>query len=115
MRILTGRGEFDILLWGHAGLGKNHFTEFSLSLLVYLVVVILVTVLFYTIRRTIWGSLMCGLIIGFLVLIGLTPSMHIDPQSTSTESNSAIYLMIMLLTPIVIVLYAFVSASKDKR
>jgi hypothetical protein len=89
--------------------------DLFVALLIYLIIVLLVTIFLYKLRRTLWSSLLCALIIGFLVLIFSKSPSDIDPHSTNTESNSAIYLLILFLTPVYVFIYAFVSAWKDKR
>lgn len=89
--------------------------DLSLCLIIYLVVLILVVLWMYKTKRTIWASLLYGLIFGMLILLLIYSPSEIDPYSAGVESNSALYLLIFFLTPIYVAVYSLNAAYFDHR
>lgn len=89
--------------------------ELSSCLIVYFITVVLIAVVSYKIGKTIWSSLLISLVIGFVLLMIIEPPSSIDPWETGTESTSAIYLLIVFITPIFVLLFAFLTAIKHNR
>ena len=89
--------------------------DLSTCLVIYLIIVILITVWMYKTKHTIWASLLYGLIFGVIVLIIIQPPSEIDPYSTSVESTSALYLLILILTPVYVIIYSLRCGYFDYR
>ncbi len=89
--------------------------ELGNALLLYLLIVIIFIIIFYKLNLTIWASLLYAFVIGLAVLIAVQPPNEIDPWSTGSESTSAIYILILFLTPIYVVIYALIKGWQDKR
>lgn len=89
--------------------------DLSMSLIIYVIIIIIITLWMYKTSHTIWASLLYGLIFGMLVLIIVQPPSSIDPHSTTVESTSALYLLIFFLTPIYIALYSLRAGYYDCR
>jgi hypothetical protein len=89
--------------------------DLSGCLAIYTVVVILIVVVMYKLGKTIWASILFASIIGLILLFIINPPSEIDPWSTGTESMSAIYLLIVLLTPIYVTIYALTMAWNNSR
>jgi len=87
----------------------------DVSLLIYIVVLIVVIIFMYKLGCTIWASLLFGFIISLIILCCMYPLSKLNPWSTNSESNSSIYLLILILTPIYVILYALTLAYADKR
>lgn len=87
--------------------------ELSMCLIVYLITVIVIVLWMYKMNRTIWASLLYGLIFGMIVLLVIQPPSNIDPRTTGMDSWSALYLLIFLITPIYVALYALRAAYYD--
>ena len=89
--------------------------DLSMSLIVYAITIVIISLWMYRTSHTIWASLLYGLILGMLILIIIHPPSSIDPHSTTVESTSALYLLIFFLTPIYIALYSLRIAYYDYR
>jgi len=89
--------------------------ELGSALIIYLILVIIAIIIFYKLGLTIWGSFLYAFVIGLIILLIIVPPSDIDPWSTGSESTSAIYLLILFVTPIYIAVYALIAAWKNKR
>jgi archaellum biogenesis protein FlaJ (TadC family) len=85
------------------------------SLLIYLVTLILILIIFYKLGCTIWSSLLFAFVISLAILVVIYPPSKLNPWTANCESNSSIYLVILILTPIYITIYALVLAWNAKR
>ncbi len=90
-------------------------TSLDSSLLIYVVVLILVLVIFFKLGRTIWASLLFALVVGLIILIIIHPPSKLNPWTTNSESNSCLYLLILILTPIYVTLFALVIGWRQMR
>lgn len=90
-------------------------TTLDAALLIYVVVIILVIIIAYKLNCTIWASLLFASIIGLIILCLIYPPSKLNPWTTNSESNSSIYLLILVLTPIYVALYALTLAWRDRR
>lgn len=89
--------------------------DLSSCLIIYIFVVILIIIICYKLNRTIWSSILFGSLIGMVFLLIIKPPSEINYWSTGTESSSAIYLMVMVLTPLYVIVYSLVRAQSDIR
>ena len=89
--------------------------DLSICLIIYVLIVLLITLIMYKTKHTIWASLLYGFSIGLILLLIIEPPSSIDPYSTGIESTSTLYIMIMLLTPIYIAIYSLRIAHYDRR
>jgi hypothetical protein len=86
-----------------------------MSLIIYILTVVVISLLMYKTCHTIWASLLYGLVLGIITLIIIQPPSSIDPYSTGVESTSALYLLIFFLTPVYIAIYSLKIAYYDYR
>ena len=90
----------------------------SQALIVYIVAVIFIFAIFIRIRIKVWSALVVTLLIGQILLNILCPPSTVSPWSPDSESISssmAIYIMIQLVTPLIAIIYIFVSGWYDRN
>lgn len=89
----------------------------SQALLVYIIVVIFIFAIFIHIRIKVWSALVMTLLIGQILLNVLCPPSSITPWSPDGEaitSSTALYVIIQLGTPIIVLVYVFVMCWHDR-
>ena len=89
----------------------------SQALLVYLIISIFIFAIFIHIRIKPWSALVLTLLIGQILLNILCPPSNITPWSPDGESitsATALYVMIQILTPVVVLIYVFVKCWHDR-
>lgn len=89
----------------------------SQALLIYLIVCIFVFAILIHIRIKIWSALVLTLLIGQILLNVICSPANITPWSPNGESltsASAIYIVIQIVTPIVVIIYVFVNCWYDR-
>jgi hypothetical protein len=87
------------------------------ALLVYLIVIVFVFAIFIHIRIQIWSAVVLTLLLGQILLNVLISPSQITPWSPNGESitsATAIYIMIQILTPLVVIIYVFVKCWHDR-
>jgi hypothetical protein len=87
------------------------------ALLVYLIVIIFIFAIFIHIRIQIWSALVLTLLLGQILLNVLISPSQITPWSPNGESitsATAVYIMIQILTPIIVIIYVFVNCWNDR-
>ena len=87
------------------------------ALLIYLIVSIFIFAILIHIRIKIWSALILTLLIGQILLnILISPSQVTpwSPNGESISSSTAIYIMIQILTPLVVIIYVFVKCWYDR-
>lgn len=89
----------------------------SQALLVYLIVVIFIFAIFIRLRIRIWSALVLTLLIGQILLnIICSPSsiMPWSPNGESVTSATALYIVIQIVTPLIVLIYVFVHCWNDR-
>lgn len=89
----------------------------SQAILVYLIVSIFVFAILIHIRIKVWSALVLTLLIGQILLNILCSPANISPWSPDGESitsSAAIYLVIQLITPIIVLLYVILMCWNDR-
>jgi hypothetical protein len=87
------------------------------ALLVYIVFVIFIFALFIHIRIKLWSALVLTLLLGQIILNVICSPSQITPWSPNGESitsSTALYIMIQIVTPIIAIIYIFVSCWNDR-
>ena len=90
----------------------------SQALVVYIVAVVFIFALFIKIRIKVWSAIVVTLLIGQILLNILCPPSNVSPWSPDSESISssmAIYIMIQLVTPLIAIIYIFVTGWYDRH
>lgn len=88
--------------------------DLTASLLIYLGIVVFSILIFIKLDIRPISSIVLSLLIGQIILIILTPPTAIDPWK-DTDSTSAIYYLIQIITPIILLVYVIVTAWNDRR
>ena len=89
----------------------------SQALLVYLIVAIFLFAIFIYIRIRVWSALVLTLLIGQILLNILCSPANISPWSPDGESitsSAAIYIVIQIITPVIVLIYVFVVCWHDR-
>lgn len=89
----------------------------SQALLVYAIIVIFVFAIFIHLRIKVWSALVLTLLIGQILLNILCPPSNITPWSPDGEaitSSTAVYVIIQLGTPLIVLVYVFVMCWHDR-
>ena len=89
----------------------------SQALLIYLIFVIFVFGIFIHIRIRIWSAIILTLLLGQILLNILCSPANLTPWSPDGESltsASALYIVIQILTPVLVLLYVFVYGWFDR-
>jgi len=87
------------------------------GLLVYVIVSIFVFAILIHLRIRIWSAIVLTLLIGQILLNILCNPSQIAPWSPNGESitsATALYIMIQLITPIIVLIYVVVKCLEDK-
>lgn len=87
------------------------------ALLVYLIVSIFIFAILIHIRIKVWSALVLTLLVGQILLNIICSPSQITPWSPNGESitsASAIYIMIQIVTPLIVIVYVFVMCWKDR-
>jgi hypothetical protein len=82
------------------------------TLLVYLLVTVFLLLILRRLGYWAWSALLLASVVGFVVLLTLCPPGEINPWEES-ESISAMYILIITLTPILVVCYAIYAALRN--
>ncbi len=88
--------------------------DLTASLLIYLGIVVFSILIFIKLDIRPISSIVLSLLIGQIILVILTPPTAIDPWK-DTDSTSAIYYLIQIITPIILLVYVVVTAWNDRR
>ncbi len=89
----------------------------SQALLVYLIVVIFIFAIFIRLRIRIWSALVLTLLIGQILLNIICSPSSITPWSPNGESvtsSTALYIVIQIVTPLIVLIYVFVHCWNDR-
>jgi len=89
----------------------------SQALLVYLIVVIFIFAIFIRLRIRIWSALVLTLLIGQILLNIICSPSSITPWSPNGEtitSATALYIVIQIVTPLIVLIYVFVHCWNDR-
>jgi CDP-diglyceride synthetase len=85
-----------------------------MCLVIYIITVIVIVLAMYKLKRTIWASLLWGLIFGMMVLLIIQPPSDIENKyNTTMESSSWLYFLIFFMTPVYVVIYSLTAAYYD--
>jgi hypothetical protein len=90
----------------------------SQALVVYIVAIIFIFAIFIRIRIKVWSAVVVTLLIGQILLNILCPPSKVSPWSPDSESISssmAIYIMIQIVTPLIAIIYIFVTGWYDRH
>jgi hypothetical protein len=90
----------------------------SQALIVYIVAIVFIFALLIRIRIKVWSAIVITLLIGQILLNILCPPSNVSPWSPDSESISssmAIYIMIQLVTPLIAIIYIFVTGWYDRN
>lgn len=87
--------------------------ELYLILIVYFIILICLIFVFYKYGINIYSSIILSMIICFLLLNILKPPINVNLEEEDSITYF-IYILIELLTPIFIFIYAIIMAVKDK-
>jgi hypothetical protein len=88
------------------------------ALTVYLVFIVFAFAIFIRIKINIWSSLILALLAGQILLNILCPPSKISPWSPNSESISsamAIYIVIQIVTPLIVIIYVFIMGWHDRK
>ena len=88
------------------------------ALTVYLVFIIFAFAIFIRIKIKIWSAVILTLLSGQILLNILCPPSKISPWSPNSESISssmAIYIVIQIITPVIVIIYVFVMGWNDRN
>ena len=88
--------------------------DLTAALLIYLGIVVFSILIFIKLDIRPISSIVLSLLIGQIILVILTPPTAIDPWK-DTDSTSAIYYLIQIITPIILLVYVIVTAWNDRR
>ena len=89
----------------------------SQALLIYLIFIIFVFAILVHIRIKLWSALILTLLLGQILLnIICSPSQIVpwSPNGESITSSSALYIMIQILTPVIVIIYIFIMCWNDR-
>lgn len=90
----------------------------SEALLVYLIALIFLFAIFIHLRIKIWSAIVLALLICQVLLNILCPPSQITPWSTDGESitsASALYVLLQIGTPIIVIIYVLIMSWKDRH
>ena len=88
------------------------------ALTVYLVFIIFAFAIFIRIKIKIWSAIIITLLAGQILLNILCPPSKISPWSPNSESISssmAIYIVIQIITPVIVIIYVFIMGWNDRN
>jgi len=88
--------------------------ELNNALLCYLGIAILFFLIFLRLGIYPVPSLVLSLLIGQIALLILAPPYALDPIQR-TDSSSALYVVIQIVTPVIIIIYVFISAFENRK
>jgi hypothetical protein len=89
----------------------------SHALLVYLIISIFLFAVFIHIHIRVWSALVLTLLLGQILLNILCSPSNIAPWSPDGESitsSAAIYIVIQIITPIIVLIYIFIMCWYDR-
>jgi hypothetical protein len=92
--------------------------ELSTALLVYLAVVIFTAIIVHRVNVKPRSAVILGLILGQIILNLLVPPTNLNPMNDTAQaftSSSAIYLVIQLVTPIVVLIFCVFMSMYDHQ
>jgi hypothetical protein len=87
------------------------------ALLIYLIITIFIFAILIHIRIKIWSALVLTLLVGQILLNILISPSQITPWSPNGESissSTAIYIMIQIITPLIVIIYVLVKCWHDR-
>ena len=87
------------------------------ALLIYLIITVFIFAILIHIRIKIWSALVLTLLIGQILLNILISPSQITPWSPNGESissSTAIYIMIQIITPLIVIIYVLVKCWHDR-
>lgn len=87
--------------------------ELAIALGIYAIIVIAIIFFSYHHGIGLFSSVILGLIIGQILLNIMAPMYHVHVLTMS--SPLAIYYTVQILTPLIVYIYAFICAWKDRR
>ena len=88
--------------------------ELTYALCIYAFVVVILILIFCRTGIRAWSAVVLSLLIGQILINILAPPSDIDTD-TDSGSSYAFYMLIQLGTPIVVFIYAFMCAFRDKH
>lgn len=84
--------------------------DISYIIFIYLIILITVTLLFYHLNKNLIKSLIVGLIISQISLLIIRSPNNVDTRYSFIDSYKAFYYLIMLLTPLIVYIFALYMA-----
>jgi ABC-type transport system involved in cytochrome c biogenesis permease component len=87
------------------------------ALLIYLIITVFIFAILIHIRIKIWSALVLTLLVGQILLNILISPSQITPWSPNGESissSTAIYIMIQIITPLIVIIYVLVKCWHDR-
>jgi hypothetical protein len=84
--------------------------DISYIIFIYLIILITVTLVFYHLNKNLIKSLIVGLIISQISLLIIRSPNNVDTRYSFIDSYKAFYYLIMLLTPLIVYIFALYMA-----
>lgn len=88
--------------------------DLSTALIIYLILTIAMVVILIRLKIRIYSSIAISLLIGQIILNFLAPPTNISPFCES-NSNTALYFLIQIATPVFLIVYILIMGINDKR
>jgi hypothetical protein len=87
-----------------------------MCLVIYFITVVVIVLCLYKLKRTIWASLLWGLVLGMIVLLVIQPPSDINNKyNTTVDSSSWLYFLIFFVTPVYVIIYSLRKAYYDLK
>jgi hypothetical protein len=87
--------------------------DLSIALIIWLVIVIVVYLIARMNNRTVWSSIVLGILIAAIVLAIIRPITVTEMIVNGSNIPSTLYWLIMFLTPLIIIIYVISKAVTD--
>jgi hypothetical protein len=85
------------------------------ALLIYIIILIGGTIIIYYAGIRLWSSFILSILMGQIVLNLIISPTKIDISNMGTTSDVALYALIQLVSPVLMLIYAITVAITDKR
>ena len=85
------------------------------GLLIYIVILIGATLIIYYLGIRLWSSFILGVIASQIILNILVSPSNIDTSNMGATSDVALYALIQLVSPILMLIYAITVAVTDRK
>jgi hypothetical protein len=89
--------------------------DLTTGLLIYIVILIGTTLIIYYLKIRLWSAFILGVIASQIILNILISPANIDTSNMGATSDVALYALIQLVSPILMLIYAITVAVTDRR